>query len=267
ITCHHSTPRTVPHVVRLRCKMLGELASATITSIERHQNDSLLQQKKSDQAQIWAQLASAPTIRDGLRAAEQHLLHFLKADSLLVQFSGHQSQLGKPVDLNDRQLLLSVLNQANGEQALFASRNLTGLDPRMEPMAEAVSGALMVRLSDNGDFLMALRREVIESRVWAGDPNKATTTDTNARIHPRKSFEQWLEKLRGHSRRWTELDRQSALELKRMIRERSEQIERARVEEALRESEARFRATFEQAAVGVAHVGLDGRWIRVNQRL
>ncbi len=32
-------------------------------------------------------------------------------------------------------------------------------------------------------------------------------------------------------------------------------------------SEARFRGTFEQAAVGVAHVGLDGRWLRANARL
>jgi len=38
-------------------------------------------------------------------------------------------------------------------------------------------------------------------------------------------------------------------------------------EQELLESEARFRATFEQAAVGIAHVGLDGRWLRVNQRL
>lgn len=33
------------------------------------------------------------------------------------------------------------------------------------------------------------------------------------------------------------------------------------------ELETRFAATFEQAAVGMAHVGLDGRWLRVNQRL
>ena len=43
--------------------------------------------------------------------------------------------------------------------------------------------------------------------------------------------------------------------------------ERKLAEEALRESEERFRATFEQAAVGIAHVGLDGRWLRVNQKL
>ncbi|MBN2464176.1 PAS domain S-box protein [candidate division WOR-3 bacterium] len=42
--------------------------------------------------------------------------------------------------------------------------------------------------------------------------------------------------------------------------------ERLAAEIALRESEERFRATFEQAAVGVAHVSLEGRFIRVNQR-
>ena len=43
--------------------------------------------------------------------------------------------------------------------------------------------------------------------------------------------------------------------------------EQKRAEQALRESEARFRGTFDQAAVGVAHVALDGRWLRVNARI
>ncbi len=42
--------------------------------------------------------------------------------------------------------------------------------------------------------------------------------------------------------------------------------ERKRVEQTLRESEERFRATFEQAAVGIAHVTPEGRFLRVNQR-
>lgn len=37
--------------------------------------------------------------------------------------------------------------------------------------------------------------------------------------------------------------------------------------EALKESEQRFRATFNQAAVGIAHVGLNGQWLMVNQKL
>ncbi len=43
--------------------------------------------------------------------------------------------------------------------------------------------------------------------------------------------------------------------------------ERIQSELAIRESEDRFRSTFEQAAVGIAHVSLDGRWLLVNQKL
>lgn len=43
--------------------------------------------------------------------------------------------------------------------------------------------------------------------------------------------------------------------------------ERIRAEESLRESEERFRATFEQAGVGIAHVAVDGHFLWVNQPL
>jgi PAS domain S-box-containing protein len=42
---------------------------------------------------------------------------------------------------------------------------------------------------------------------------------------------------------------------------------RKQIEQELRESEARFRDAFENAAVGIAYVGFDGTWLRVNQRL
>ena len=43
-------------------------------------------------------------------------------------------------------------------------------------------------------------------------------------------------------------------------------VERRRTADSLRESEERFRATFEQAAVGLAHVGLDGKFLRINDK-
>jgi PAS domain S-box-containing protein len=44
-------------------------------------------------------------------------------------------------------------------------------------------------------------------------------------------------------------------------------LARGRADQALRESEELSRATFEQAAVGLAHVGIDGRFLRVNDKL
>ena len=61
-----------------------------------------------------------------------------------------------------------------------------------------------------------------------------------------------------------------ALFVTAMIERRSRRIaaaERERAEGSLRESERRFRATFEQAAVGIAHLSLYGAFVRVNQRL
>ena len=46
---------------------------------------------------------------------------------------------------------------------------------------------------------------------------------------------------------------------------RLREAERARGEAALRDSEALYEATFNQAAVGIAHVGVDGYWHRVNR--
>ncbi len=43
--------------------------------------------------------------------------------------------------------------------------------------------------------------------------------------------------------------------------------ELALINTSLLESESRFRATFEQAGTGMAHVAPDGRWLRVNDRL
>jgi PAS domain S-box-containing protein len=56
----------------------------------------------------------------------------------------------------------------------------------------------------------------------------------------------------------------------RQIQRQQEQLrerERRRSQQALQESEAQYEATFNEAAVGIAHIGADGHWLRVNQRL
>lgn len=48
---------------------------------------------------------------------------------------------------------------------------------------------------------------------------------------------------------------------------RSTMTGRQAVDQAMRQSEARFRATFRGAAIGLAHVDLQGRWLMVNSSL
>lgn len=55
--------------------------------------------------------------------------------------------------------------------------------------------------------------------------------------------------------------------VKRALREVEIRVLHAQAEQALDESEKQFRATFELAAVGVANLAPDGRFLRVNQQL
>ncbi len=68
----------------------------------------------------------------------------------------------------------------------------------------------------------------------------------------------------SHARIWTEEEKKLLKEIGRRI---SDGLSSALYLRELQENEERFRATFEQAAVGIAHVAPDGRWIRVNQKL
>jgi PAS domain S-box-containing protein len=83
----------------------------------------------------------------------------------------------------------------------------------------------------------------------------------------------WEHRVKGKDGVW-----HTVLSLGRPVRDAQDRItswagfnldisDRKQAENALSESEARFRSTFDNAAVGVSHIGMDGRWLRVNQRL
>lgn len=55
--------------------------------------------------------------------------------------------------------------------------------------------------------------------------------------------------------------------IERELQEAGERRKRKKTEEELREVEKRFRATFEYAASGIAHIDIDGRFLRVNRKL
>ncbi len=68
----------------------------------------------------------------------------------------------------------------------------------------------------------------------------------------------------SHARVWTQAEQRLFNEIGRRI---SDGLSSVLFLRELQENEERFRATFEQAAVGIAHGALDGRCLRVNQKL
>jgi PAS domain S-box-containing protein len=107
----------------------------------------------------------------------------------------------------------------------------------------------------NGEWRWLINQEIVFARTADGLPQQILGTATD--ITRLKTLNATLEQ--QVSERTEELRRANE-HLKQEIRERQQ------AEEALRESEERFRATFEQAAVGICQSSLDGRFLRLNQK-
>lgn len=101
--------------------------------------------------------------------------------------------------------------------------------------------------------------------LWDEDGNVVRMVGSHTDITERKQAEEALNSLLNQLESKVE---QRTAELTRINQSLQAEItERQRIDQALRESEQRFRAAFHQAAVGIAHVAIDGRWLLVNQRL
>jgi len=100
---------------------------------------------------------------------------------------------------------------------------LSTLDATAAARESHVSGALFVDLNapgsapGRGDFLMLLRREVVQTVNWAGNPDKGVSMDKQGRLRPRTSFQSWQQTMRGRSRPWGELEQESARFLREQL--------------------------------------------------
>jgi PAS domain S-box-containing protein len=98
--------------------------------------------------------------------------------------------------------------------------------------------------------------------------------DITEQKHIEQALKESLDQLRPSEMdyRWISID---AIPLSQPCETASHQVytvftdisERKRFEMKLQQSEARFRNTFENAAIGIAHIEMDGRWLRVNKML
>ncbi len=116
-----------------------------------------------------------------------------------------------------------------------------------EALGKVSHELLKTRLSEP---LEQVRSELLRRGVWEGELSHTKRDNTTIVT----------------ASRWA-LQRDGRGEPAGVLENNADVTERKRAVEELRQSEERFRGTFEQAAVGVAHVGADGRWLRVNEKL
>jgi light-regulated signal transduction histidine kinase (bacteriophytochrome)/DNA-binding response OmpR family regulator len=235
IACHHASPRRVDHTTRSVCELIGQ----TLTSQVAFRIDNVALQARLTSRKVLVRYMAGIEISRSRIDLEHfqspRLLDLLDADGLVSRIDGVLSSQGTTVE---EELLLPVIGKLRklSSRGIASSSILSALDPGAASFASQVSGALYFGLKEGtDDYLLLLRRELVETVIWAGNPDKAVSTDEQGRLRPRVSFEAWRETVRGHSRPWSELEVESARFLREQLLRLRESQELSRVNKALEE--------------------------------
>jgi len=212
----------------------------------------MIARRTRDREEALARLRSLHEL--GLRLMGQTDLRSLLSEILRVAQSITGADMGN-IQLLDSQGLLRIEAQQGFSREFLDFFN--GVQEHQAACGTAMARAERIIVED-----------VAHSPIFAGTPSLAIMLA--AGVHAVQSTPlisstgALLGMLSTHYRRPYRPNAIDLRSLDLLTRQAAELIEKLRAEQALRESEERYRTTFDTAAVGIAAVGLDGRWMRFN---
>ena len=247
IACHDNKAHSLARSTRSVCELIGQTLAAQVAL---RIDNAALQSRLSARAkreEVGAGIVACESLVEAVQSQSTRLLDLFDADGLVSCMEGVATSQGITVETKLLHPVISNLRNI-ASQSVVSSDELGKQNPDLAAYASLVSGALYIDLAKtgstdgSGDYLLFLRRELVETISWAGNPNKAVVADQHDRLHPRKSFEAWQEIVHGISRPWTETELESGLILREQMLRLSDITARTRAEQSLRESEERFRS-------------------------
>ena len=234
MACHSTLPHRLDQPTRSVCELMVQIFASQVAL--RTDNFALQARLASRKAleQYMTSVEASESMAEVGHFQSAQLLDLLIADGLVSRVDGLISYRGTTVT---EQLLLPVIArlQSVSSRGIASSNMLAALDPSAASYATEASGALYIGLTEGtGDCLLLLRGELVETLVWAGNPDKSASLDESGRLRPRASFAAWKETVRGHSLPWSDLEVENASFVR-------EQLLRLQESTKLRKSEEHIR--------------------------
>ncbi len=232
VACHHRQPRLVPAAARAACELFGQAASTEIAAKQEAGRLAELARAGAVQGRFFDVISDAKDVFAALVQYTPQLLEFMGAGGAAVWVDGRCDLLGETPGQEAVETLVQALEILE-LNPLFVTDHLAGFLPEAAAWSAQASGLLAVRLSRvEPHFVLWFRPEALQTVHWAGNPHKAVESD--GRLHPRKSFADWQEIVRGHSLPWGEPEIAGARELHQalnaLVLRRSEGLHRQNLE-------------------------------------
>ncbi|WP_205501387.1 ATP-binding protein [Rufibacter psychrotolerans] len=202
IACHHAEPVYIDVWRRQLADVVTKTFGNVIASIQEKRDLEQYGRYKEVERTLVQRLNSGVPLQEALFGQEPTLLHLTESHGAALLVDGTLVTIGLTPTLEEIEGLVRWLAGAVPD-SVFSTHQLSAAWPAAEGFRERASGLLALEISRyNQEYLLFFKPEIKETITWAGNPEKPALGD-NLRIHPRKSFEKWVEVIRGKSRPWT----------------------------------------------------------------
>ena len=212
-SCHHMTPKTMAHPLRMSFQVISQVCSALVERLEYNQGSLLLKQASEIQQTLTSKARDSEDLVAALSTEACNVAALIPNEGAAVVMSGRTQSIGGAFDLICRQVIEHL--ESEGQHEVFHSDHWVSTDPDGQP--SPYCGVLAVRFHrQESGWVIWLRKEEINNVRWGGKPEKIVKVGPSGpRLTPRGSFEAWEEVVRGRSAAWTDIEIDIAKKLRR----------------------------------------------------
>lgn len=218
ISCHNSTPRYVPYIVRSACDVLTRITASQISAYTRAAEFADAIRAKALERDLLTFMALEEKHLDGIVNHPDKLMALTNSSGAALILDDSCILMGETPTEQQVKVLGEWL-AARDSQELFVSDNLAEEVPNAAAFVGVASGMIAITLSQVHLFqILWFRPEILRTVNWAGEPQVSkSTSDGTLQINPRLSFASWSELVRRHSQPWSKTDIQAALDFRNAV--------------------------------------------------
>lgn len=203
IACHHRTARFLNYEMCSVFEMISSILSVKISSLQNQHNHSIASEMSSTYSQFVEQVYRKGNLDNALLRADG-VMKLFDATGAIVSRGGRFTTTGiVPSDQQIDDLILWLhTRQLTG---VFHSDALSEQYEEAAAFSDSASGIVAIPLNVQRDeYVIVVRPEVSRTITWGGNPDERIRFEPDQRTyHPRNSFQQWRQNVKGTSRPWS----------------------------------------------------------------
>lgn len=200
VVCHHTSPRYVPFPLRYACEFLMQAFSLQLYM--ELQLASQLAEKKIIQMQT---LLCDMLLRDapfGIVTQSPSIIDLVKCDGAAMYYGGKCWLLGvTPTEAEVKDLATWLLKNHGDSTGLSTDSLADAGYPGADLLGDAVCGMATAKITSS-DFLFWFRSHTAKEIRWGGAKHHPEDRDDGEKLHPRSSFNAFLEVVKNKSLPW-----------------------------------------------------------------